>query len=96
MTDIFVQMDRRQSASSRSTLHDSPTEKHDPLLGRMQNEDIEDLHRRNMGVKGEGYDLESQSTSMGKILTRADTAAWVTKHPSRIPDEGAFLSWNIG
>ena len=37
------------------------------------------------------YDLESQTpaaSTMGKSLTRADTAAWVTKHPSRIPDDG--------
>jgi hypothetical protein len=40
---------------------------------------------------GEKYDLEAQSvelSTMGKALTRADTAAWVTKHPSRIPDDG--------
>lgn len=40
---------------------------------------------------GEEYDLEAQSaatSTLGKYLTRRDTAAWVTKHPSRIPDDG--------
>jgi hypothetical protein len=62
-----------------------------------QNGDIEDLYRQNTMADGDdgGYDLESQPTGMGKSLTRADTAAWVTKHPSRIPDEGTFWSCDI-
>jgi hypothetical protein len=68
--------------------------------------DLEPLHQTNTGRSnieaydngeeygnGEEYDLEAQSaaaSTMGKSLTRADTAAWVTKHPSRIPDDGTL------
>jgi len=66
--------------------------------------DLEALRQSNTGrskseaydneeyAKEEGeYDLEAQSaaqSTIGKSLTRLDTAAWVTKHPSRIPDDG--------
>jgi hypothetical protein len=88
--------------SSRSTLDQLPSERHDPLLEHMRNADaaalengdLADLEREQSGYEekpeeGENgdYDLESQTT-MGKSLTRKDTAAWVTKHPSRIPDDG--------
>jgi hypothetical protein len=68
--------------------------------------DLEPLHQTNTGRSNsesydngeqygneEEYDLEAQSappSTMGKSLTRADTAAWVTKHPSRIPDDGTL------
>jgi len=32
-------------------------------------------------------DLEAQAP-VSRALTRADTAAYITKHPSRIPDDG--------
>ena len=72
-------MDRRDS---ESTLDYFPSEKSDALP--------DDLNRVDeaTGVRGAEYDLENQASSFGKSLTRADTAAWVTKHPSRIPDEG--------
>lgn len=56
-----------------------------------ENGDLNDIHRKNTNGEylGGEYDVESQL--MGKSLTRADTAAWVTKHPSRIPDDGIFL-----
>ena len=86
-------MDRQQSNSSRSTLDDLPTEKHDPLFNHLRNVDAmsdQDIgvYRENTDKNNEQYDLESQQTPMGKSLTRMDTAAWVTKHPSRIPDDG--------
>jgi hypothetical protein len=82
-------MERRESQntrSSRSTLEDLPSEKHDPLFEHMRNSEALDsmhgLHRQNT----QSSDLEQGH--MGRPLTRADTAAYVTKHPSRIPDEG--------
>jgi hypothetical protein len=87
-------MDRKRSNSSHSTLDELPSEKHDPLLDHMKNEDaftsgqdIDDVRRRNTTTS----DLESQTTSMGRNLTRADTAAYITKHVSRIPDAGMNL-----
>jgi len=47
----------------------------------------------------DNYDLEAQSaapSTTGKSLTRADTAAWVTKHPSRIPDAGTLPPCCLG
>lgn len=86
-------MDRsRSSNSSQSTLDELPSEKHDPLLDHMKNADAfngqsnDELPRRNTSDS----DLESQ-TPAGRTLTRADTAAYVTKHPSRIPDAGINL-----
>ena len=85
-------MDRKRSNSSHSTLEELPSDKHDPLLEHMKNEDaasgqdIDDLRRRNTTTS----DLESQ-TPMGRNLTRADTAAYITKHVSRIPDAGKNL-----
>jgi hypothetical protein len=85
-------MDRTHSNSSHSTLDELPSEKHDPLLDHMMNADAfngqsnHGLERRNTP----NSDLESQ-TPMGRTLTRADTAAYVTKHPSRIPDAGIHL-----
>src|SRR5215471_14967297 len=87
-------MDRQRSSSSHSSLGDLPPEKHDPLLDHLRNVDamsnreISDLHRESMAKGNEQYDLELQGPPMGRGLTRTDTAAWVTKHPSRIPDEG--------
>lgn len=91
-------MDRQRSDSSNSSLDDLPTEKHDALFDHLRNVDamsnqgIYDLHRENTDISNEQYDLESQQTPMGRSLTRMDTAAWVTKHPSRIPDDGITLS----
>jgi hypothetical protein len=86
-------MDRKRSNSSHSTLEELPSEKRDPLLDHLKNEDaftsgqnIDDLRRRNTTTS----DLESQSP-MGRNLTRADTAAYITKHVSRIPDAGKNL-----
>jgi hypothetical protein len=95
-------MNREASGSSHSTLDDLPSEKHDPLMDHLKNVDalsnqrsMEGLHQEN--VDGE-YDLEAQPTSghntPGRSLTRADTAAWVTKHPSRIPDDGMIHIYN--
>ena len=80
-------MARPESTSSRSTLEELPTEKHDPLLEHMKNSDAygAGLHRQNTA----NSDLEAGP--MGRPLTRADTAAYVTKHPSRIPDEGTMI-----
>lgn len=94
--------DRRVSGgSSHSTLDELPTEKNDPLFNHLRNEDsmgrtsgdIDAIHHANTHRSNEEdqYDLEAQSrtpSTIGKSLTRADTAAWVTKHPSRIPDDG--------
>jgi hypothetical protein len=94
--------DRRESGgSSHSTLDDLPAEKNDPLFNHLRNMDlmnrtfgdIEAIHHANTRRSNEEdqYDLEAQSrtpSTMDKSLTRADTAAWVTKHPSRIPDDG--------
>jgi len=82
-------MERKNSNSSRSTLGELASEKHDPLLDHMKNADAMngqgiDLHRQS--TESSNTDLEAQS--MERPLTRADTAAWVTKHPSRIPDDG--------
>jgi hypothetical protein len=82
-----IQMARPESTSSHSTLEELPTEKHDPLLEHMKNSDAygAGLHWQNTA----NSDLEAGP--MGRPLTRADTAAYVTKHPSRIPDEGTMI-----
>lgn len=81
-------MERRESQnSSRSTLEELPSEKHDPLFEHMRNVDILDMH----GLHGQNtLSSDLEQGYMGRPLTRADTAAYVTKHPSRIPDEGIF------
>jgi len=82
--------------SSHSTLGDTPSEKSDPLEDHLHNAEVFVHHnapRQAIGEEEEEYydgqehDEESQ-VGFGKSLTRADTAAWVTKHPSRIPDDG--------
>jgi len=72
-------MERKNSENS--SLDDLPSEKHDPLMEHLKNVDAV------AGVGEPEFDLENQA-SVGRSLTRADTAAWVTKHPSRIPDDG--------
>ena len=73
------EMRRKSSESSDSTVDDLPSEKHDALLDHIRNAD---------GFGTEGIMTERDLESANRSLTRADTAAWVTKHPSRIPDEG--------
>jgi len=69
--------------SEQSTLDDLPSEKSDPLMDHLKNVDAAS------GVGEPEFDLENQTSApFAKSLTRADTAAWVTKHPSRIPDDG--------
>jgi hypothetical protein len=87
-------MERNESGNSTlhrssSTLEALPSEKHDPLMDHLKNVDA-----LSGSVPGgeDGGDLESQSP--GRSLTRADTAAWVTKHPSRIPDDGISRARN--
>lgn len=89
-------MARRESnTSNNSTLEDLPSEKKDPLFEHMRNADAfanaintgstnndPELYRY-----GSNFDLESQEPA-SRVLTRADTAAYITKHPSRIPDDG--------
>lgn len=77
-------MERRQSNSSHSTLEELPSEKHDPLFDHMKNSEAYDvdLNRPNT------VNADLEAGPMGRSLTRTDTAAYVTKHPSRIPDEG--------
>jgi hypothetical protein len=86
--------ERRES--SGSTLEDLPSEKSDPLADHVQNAEVFEHHRAPRQAIGEveeeyydGQENDEESRiGMGKSLTRADTAAWVTKHPSRIPDAG--------
>jgi hypothetical protein len=89
-------MERRQSnKSSHSTLADLPSEKKDPLMEHLKNVDAlngavfpgSSNNDPNLYRNGENTDLESQEP-VSRALTRADTAAYVTKHPSRIPDAG--------
>jgi hypothetical protein len=82
--------------SSGSTLEGLPSEKSDPLADHLQNAEAFEHHRAPRQAIGEveeeyydGQENDEESRiGMGKSLTRADTAAWVTKHPSRIPDAG--------
>jgi hypothetical protein len=79
-------------SNSTSTLGSLPDEKRDPTFEHMKKE--EGMNRRGDLSRGSSgntaLDLEAQSD--GQSLTRGDTAAWVTKHPSRIPDEGTLYS----
>jgi hypothetical protein len=78
-------MERRESqTSSRSTLEELPSEKYDPLFEHIRNAEALDMHALHQNTMNS--DLEQGI--MGRPLTRTDTAAYVTKHPSRIPDEG--------
>lgn len=69
---------------SSSTLEDLPSEKGDPLMEHIKNADA--MTGSGSHMYNSSDDVEAQS--VGRSLTRADTAAWVTKHPSRIPDDG--------
>lgn len=92
-------MERRESNSSHSTLGELPSEKRDPLLEHMRNADAFNAGAQHTGSTNNdpklyrsesgGSDLEAQSP-VSRALTRADTAAYITKHPSRIPDDGTF------
>jgi hypothetical protein len=81
-------MDRTRSNlslnRSSSTLEDLPSEKVDPLMEHIKNADA--MTGNGSHMYNSSDDVEAQS--VGRSLTRADTAAWVTKHPSRIPDDG--------
>jgi hypothetical protein len=73
------------SSHSHSTLDELPSEKHDPLFNHLKNSEAYDanrLHRQNT------VNSDLEAGQMDRALTRADTAAYITKHPSRIPDEG--------
>lgn len=80
-------MDRVPSNGSHSTLEDLPSEKNDPLMDHLKNVDAA-YGPAGLNRQSDNTDLEAQS--LGGSLTRADTAAWVTKHPSRIPDDGTL------
>jgi len=87
--------EQSRSNSSLSTLGDSPSEKADPLKEYARNGNaLAQQHptapRQAIGEEEEEYyeGHDEGDLEMGHRLTRADTAAWVTKHPSRIPDEG--------
>jgi len=83
-----------RSDSSLSTLGDTLSEKADPLMQDANDADAlahPTAPRQAVGEEEEEYyeGHEVGDLEMGHSLTRADTAAWVTKHPSRIPDEGS-------
>lgn len=80
-----------RSDSSLSTLGDTLSEKADASMQDADARAHPTAPRQAVSEEEEEYyeghdvgDLE-----VGHRLTRADTAAWVTKHPSRIPDEGS-------
>lgn len=83
-----MSMDRVPSHGSHSTLEDLPSEKNDPLMDHLKNVDAVYGHA---GLSGPNNNIDLEAQSMGGSLTRADTAAWVTKHPSRIPDDGTLF-----
>lgn len=83
----MAEMSRQSSESSDSTVDELPSEKHDSLLDHLRNADA-------FGTAGSMAERDLESA--GRSLTRADTAAWVTKHPSRIPDEGIDQFKDIG
>ena len=74
--------------NSRSSLVESSGEKNYPAPHR-------DASTSEDGDHASGWseiDLESQlGAPVSSLVTRMDTPAYITMHPSRIPDDGYFI-----
>jgi hypothetical protein len=88
--------ERLSTSSSHSTIGEvAGLEKADALMDQYA-----EVHghgrapRQAIGEEEEEYYTGQEHENLeasGRSLSRLDTAAWVTKHPSRIPDDGNTL-----